>query len=261
MPLNILDINRKIGRIEYLQPAETTVTLCIMTMTNGFTVVGQSACVNKADFSAALSQEHARTDAINKAFAFERYLARQRAPEEAEKPKVATWAATATASLADLDARDAAPGRASPPISPVAVASWLLGGGHTVLANRDIAEIRRACVGFLSSSCHGAARNAGWWNDPVTGEKSDRNVGELIALVHSELSEALEGFRKNKTDEHLPEYRSIEVELADALIRIFDMAGGMGLRIAPAFADKMDYNARRADHKPESRAADGGKKF
>jgi NTP pyrophosphatase (non-canonical NTP hydrolase) len=62
-------------------------------------------------------------------------------------------------------------------------------------------------------------------------------------------------------DDHLPNRKMEEVELADALIRIFDYAGGHGLDLEGAYREKTDYNARRADHLPENRAADGGKKF
>lgn len=65
----------------------------------------------------------------------------------------------------------------------------------------------------MQTACHGLAKRAGWWNDPATGEPKDRNDGELIALMHSELSEALEGVRKNSNDSHLPHRKSVEVEL------------------------------------------------
>lgn len=101
----------------------------------------------------------------------------------------------------------------------------------------------------------------GWWSDIITGLPKQRNVGELIALVHSELSEALEGHRKNQQDDHLPQFLSIEVELADAMIRIFDMAGGLNLRLAEAFVAKMEYNRNRPDHSLEARRKEGGKKI
>lgn len=103
--------------------------------------------------------------------------------------------------------------------------------------------------------------NKKWWIDLETGEPKERNVGELIALVHSELSEGLEGHRKNLKDDHLPEFDMLEVELADAVIRIFDMAGGLDLRLAEALFAKLEYNKSRADHKIENRLKDGGKKF
>jgi len=52
-----------------------------------------------------------------------------------------------------------------------------------------------------------------------------------------------------------------EVELADAMIRIMDYAGWRGFDLAGAMSDKLHYNLHRADHKPEARAAEGGKKF
>lgn len=71
--------------------------------------------------------------------------------------------------------------------------------------------------------------NDKWWRDIHTGAPIKRNVGELIALIHSEISEALEGERKNLMDSHLPHRRAGEVEMADAYIRILDMIGGLGI--------------------------------
>jgi NTP pyrophosphatase (non-canonical NTP hydrolase) len=116
-------------------------------------------------------------------------------------------------------------------------------------------------INNLISICHLAAVEGGWWNDVKTGQPLERNPGELIALMHSELSETLEGVRKNKQDDHLPHRKSEEVELADTLIRIFDYAGGRGLDLGGALEEKLAYNKARADHKPENRAKDGGKTF
>lgn len=105
------------------------------------------------------------------------------------------------------------------------------------------------------------ARNveAGWWSNPHTGERIERNDGEMIALMHSELSEGLEGVRKNLMDDHLPYRKMVEVEMADTIIRILDYCGGRNLDIAGAVMDKLDYNLRRADHKTENRVKPGGK--
>ena len=79
-------------------------------------------------------------------------------------------------------------------------------------------------------------------------------------LCVSELAEAMEGDRKDLMDDHLPHRKMLEVELADAVIRILDMSGGLGLDVAGAIAEKLEYNTERSDHKPENRA-NGGKKY
>ena len=106
----------------------------------------------------------------------------------------------------------------------------------------------------IQNKLHGQAKSMGWHD-------KQREIGTLIALCHSELSEALEGARKNLMDDHLPHRKMLEVELADCMIRIFDIAGLLELDLGGAIADKHHYNANRADHKRENRAADGGKKF
>lgn len=80
------------------------------------------------------------------------------------------------------------------------------------------------------------------------------NKGERIALIHSEISECLEGIRKPHPDEHLPEFTSEEVELADAVIRILDYAEVFRLRLSDAILAKHEYNVGRP-------MMHGGKKF
>ena len=111
----------------------------------------------------------------------------------------------------------------------------------------------------LARECHGA--NDKWWHDLHTGKRLERNKAELICLMHSELSEALEAVRKNLMDDKLPHRSGEEVELVDCLIRIFDYAGAYGLDLDGALREKMTYNAARADHTREARLAENGKKF
>lgn len=109
--------------------------------------------------------------------------------------------------------------------------------------------------------CHGVAKECGWWDDPATGLPKERNDGELIALMHSELSEALEALRKDLMDDHLPHRKGVECELADTIIRIMDYAGARDLDVAGALVEKLRYNSQRADHKASARVGQNGKRF
>lgn len=102
--------------------------------------------------------------------------------------------------------------------------------------------------------------NKKWWYDNE-GNRLTRNKGEMLALIHSEISEALEGVRKDKMDEHLPQFKNEVVELADAVIRILDYAHGHGYAIGPAIVQKILFNRSRADHQREARERAGGKAF
>lgn len=117
---------------------------------------------------------------------------------------------------------------------------------------------------ILQNTCHKAAYDSGWWTSRTTGEHLNKNpfvFSNKLCLIHSEISEAMEGDRKGIKDTHLPNRDMREVELADAVIRIFDLAGAYEMDLGAAIAEKMAYNAQRADHKLENRTKEGGKSY
>lgn len=105
------------------------------------------------------------------------------------------------------------------------------------------------------------ADNIQWWQDLASGKLLQRNKGELLMLIVSEIAEAMEGERKGLMDDKLPHRKMAEVELADALIRIFDYAGAHGYDLEGAYQEKRTFNKQREDHKAESRLAAGGKRW
>ena len=104
------------------------------------------------------------------------------------------------------------------------------------------------------------AANTKWWQ-AEDGTPLERNKGELLMLIVSEVSEAMEGERKSLMDDKLPHRKMAEVELADALIRIFDYAGAYGYDLEGAYREKMSFNATREDHSYEARARANGKQW
>lgn len=172
-------------------------------------------------------------------------------------------------------------------------------------------------LGVLAREIHEQNLAAGWW-DQWLDNKRDRHATAMM-LVISEMSEAMEGVRKDLMDDHLTHRKMFDVELADAMIRLLDLAGAYETRLTtagalavelngeltdltppeqlffviqvgllcetennqvlamtggvlgialqnqidlfPIIAEKRAYNAQRADHKRENRAAPGGKAF
>jgi hypothetical protein len=79
---------------------------------------------------------------------------------------------------------------------------------------------------------------------PAAAE-GERNVGEMLMLAVTELSEALEAHRKNLMDDKLPHHKGMTVEIADAIIRLMDTGYGLGLPVAEAVIEKLAYNRTR----------------
>lgn len=127
--------------------------------------------------------------------------------------------------------------------------------------NEHIIPVNKLTINELANLCHSRSYNAGWWNDHDRMPREFRKyfLASRYALIQSEASEAFEGLRKGKRDDHLPERSNEEVELADLLIRVLDYAGQRGFDLGGAIAEKLAYNAQRADHTLEARAAEGGK--
>jgi len=88
--------------------------------------------------------------------------------------------------------------------------------------------------------CHGNAKEKGFWED-------ERNVGEMLMLVVSELGEAIEAHRTGSRG--LLAKDTFEDELADTAIRLFDMCGGLGIDLEKQIEWKMSFNrTREAKH-------------
>lgn len=105
-------------------------------------------------------------------------------------------------------------------------------------------EQNAACVHILELLTYDCHRNSvlhGFHDDGF-------NFGEKVALIHSELSEALESYRQHgitEEDHHCAPFNNVEIELADAIIRIFDLAGKLNLKLGPALMAKHAYNKSR----------------
>jgi len=94
-------------------------------------------------------------------------------------------------------------------------------------------------IGKLQEEVHRIAIEHGWWD-------KERSIGEALMLIVTELSEAMEAYRiGNPESDKIPGFSRLEEELADVIIRVLDLAGGIGLDIEGAISAKMGYNETR----------------
>lgn len=95
-------------------------------------------------------------------------------------------------------------------------------------------------VDEFAREVHGLAVEKGWWDSP-------RSFGDTIVLIHAELSEAIESYRKGEVPVFFEGDRpdGWAVELADAMIRILDVLGDANLDPSAILKAKHEYNKTR----------------
>ena len=94
-------------------------------------------------------------------------------------------------------------------------------------------------IDALQRAVHQTAVKHGWWDQA-------RPIGEVLMLVVTELAEAMEAYRSGDSgSDKIAGFSKVEEELADAIIRILDFAGGHSLNIEGALTAKMEYNESR----------------
>lgn len=131
--------------------------------------------------------------------------------------------------------------------NPVVVAAMDAEG--TPFVSKMAAEDFIFAFANMQKAAHELAVSKGWW-------ETERSDAEIIATLHSEISEAFEAMREpvGKPSTKVPELRAVEEELADLVIRVMDYAQRKGLQIGAGVVLKTRFNETRPHRH-------GGKRF
>jgi NTP pyrophosphatase (non-canonical NTP hydrolase) len=102
-------------------------------------------------------------------------------------------------------------------------------------------------ISEVAKEAHQIAKEHGWWDEDLMAKRS---FGDLLALMHCELSEAYEEYREGRTvtetyhrEDGKPE--GVPTELADCVIRIFDFCAANDIDIEKVILEKMEFNKTR----------------
>jgi NTP pyrophosphatase (non-canonical NTP hydrolase) len=91
----------------------------------------------------------------------------------------------------------------------------------------------------IAQQAHDNAQAKGFWD-------GDRNVPAALAEIHGEVSEILDALKHgDPVSEKITDFSCAEEETADVILRIMDLAEGMGWRVAEALVAKMQFNETR----------------
>ena len=101
----------------------------------------------------------------------------------------------------------------------------------------DTVQIKGQSLNKLSEICHSIAKEKGFWD-------KERNIGEALMLIVTELAEAMEAHRKQDQE-------NFREELADTFIRLLDLCGGLNI--------DMEYEIDKKSHKNKARPYKHGK--
>lgn len=112
--------------------------------------------------------------------------------------------------------------------------------------SEDITSVFEYSFSILQKAAYNYASENGFWPEAGSSEAKKYQLAAKVALIHSEVSELLEAMRHNNPQsEKLSGVTLAEEEMADIIIRVMDLAGSQGWRVAESVVAKMNYNKNR----------------